>query len=317
VDDPHGGDVPALAGPARISVIVVNYNAGGLLADCVAAVLGSDIPLELIVSDNGSIDGSLELVSSRYGADSRLTLVENGANLGFAAANNRVLDRAQASYLLFLNPDCMVQRDTLRRLVSFMEATPDAGMAGCVIRNPDGSEQKASRRRIPDAGVGLTHFLRLERFSRRLRHKRLNLVDEPLPPHPIQVEAISGSFMLVRRTALEEIGPLDEGYFLHCEDLDWFARFALSDWKIYFVPELEVVHDQGACSKGHPIRIEWHKHRGMVRFFRKFQARRYLGPFRLLVVAGIWSHFAMLALMEGVRRLPERMGRAFGRTRVW
>jgi GT2 family glycosyltransferase len=252
-------------------------------------------------------------VRERFGDDPRLTLVENGANLGFAAGNNRVLDRTLAPYLLFLNPDCVLQSDTLGRLVAFMDATPDAGMAGCVIRNPDGSEQKASRRRIPDPWVGLVRFLHLERFSRRLKEKRLNLVDEPLPEHPIRVEAISGSLMLVRRAALDEIGPLDEGYFLHCEDLDWFARFARSDWKIYLVPDLEVTHHQGACSKGRALRVEWHKHRGMLRFFRKFQAEDYPLPSRVLVVTGIWGHFAVLALAQGIGRVAERLARALGR----
>lgn len=302
-------------GSPALSVIVVNYNAGDLLADCVGAVLASPVELEIFVSDNGSGDGSLETVRRRHRGDRRLTILENGANLGFAAGNNRVLNRAAAPYLLFLNPDCIVQANTLGNLVAFMDATPDAGMAGCVIRNPDGSEQKASRRRIPDPWIGLVRFLHLERFSRRWRGKRLNLVDEPLPEHPVQVEAISGSFMLVRRAALAEIGPLDEGYFLHCEDLDWFARFARSEWKIYLVPDAEVVHHQGACSKGRPVRVEWHKHRGMVRFFCKFQAREYPLPFRLLVLTGIWGHFAVLAAVEaagqvaaGVRRILARIG---------
>lgn len=302
--DPAG----AGAAPPRTSVIVVNYNAGDLLVSCAGAVLSSDIPVELIVSDNGSIDGSLEAVRERFEPDPRVTLVENGANLGFAAGNNRVLGRATAPYLLFLNPDCILRADTLRHLTDFMDETPDAGMAGCVIRNPDGSEQKASRRQIPDPWVGLVRVLHLDRLSSRLiREKRLNLVDEPLPDRPARVEAISGSFMLVRRAALEEIGPLDEGYFLHCEDLDWFARFARSEWSIYFVPNIEVVHHQGACSKGRPIRVEWHKHRGMARFFRKFQASSHSLPFRLLVMIGIWARFAVLAMIEGIRMAAARL----------
>jgi GT2 family glycosyltransferase len=311
MDEPRSGIASRTTGAPSISVVVVNYNAGELLTSCAEAVLGSDIPVELIVSDNGSSDGSPRTLSARFGADPRLTLVENGANLGFAAGNNRVLDRATAPYLLFLNPDCIPQRDTLGSLVAFLDATPDAGMAGCVIRNPDGSEQKASRRQIPDPWIGLVRFLHLERLSPRLmRGKRLNLVDEPLPEQPVPVEAISGSFMLVRRAALNEIGPLDEGYFLHCEDLDWFARFGSSEWKIYFVPQVEVVHHQGTCSKARPVRVEWHKHRGMVRFFRKFQASEYPLPFRLLVMAGIWGHFAILASVEGIRQVATRLSRA-------
>lgn len=313
MSDPKEIRWTAGAGTPLISVVVVNYNTGELLTSCVGSVLGSDLPVELIISDNGSTDGSLEPVRKLFGTDPRLVLVENGANLGFAAANNRVLDRATAPYLLFLNPDCILRLNTLSRLLAFMDHTTDAGMAGCVIRNPDGSEQKASRRRIPDPWIGLVRFLHLERFSRRLREKRLDLVDEPLPEHPVQVEAISGSFMLVRRAALAEVGPLDEGYFLHCEDLDWFSRFARSRWKIYLVPQVDVNHHQGTCSKGRPIRVEWHKHRGMVRFFRKFQANEYSLPFRLLVMLGIWAHFAAVACVTGVRSIAARSTQALAK----
>jgi GT2 family glycosyltransferase len=184
-------------------------------------------------------------------------------------------------------------------------------MAGCIIRNPDGSEQVASRRAIPDPWIGLVRVLRLDRVWPGLTsRRRLELTDEPMPTRPVPVEAISGSFMLVRRSALEEVGPLDEGYFLHCEDLDWFVRFRQAGWAIYLVPDLEVVHHKGACSTGRPVAVEWHKHKGMARFFRKFQARDYPLPFRLLVLIGIWAHFALVA---GVTALARATG--WGRRR--
>ena len=295
----------------RVSVIIVNYNAGALLVDCVASVLSSQVPVQVLVSDNGSGDDSLAAVVERFGGDPRLAVTENGANLGFAAGNNRVLPQAKAPLVLFLNPDCILAPDTLARMSSFMDAMPDAGMAGCTIRNPDGSEQVASRRAIPDPGIGLVRVLHLDRLWPALaRGRRLNLTDEPLPEQPVRVDAISGSFMLVRRAALEDVGPLDEGYFLHCEDLDWFVRFARGGWGLYLVPDVEVVHYKGACSAARPVRVEWHKHRGMARFFRKFQFRDYPLPFSLLVLAGIWAHFALWAAVSAGRRL---LGGALGR----
>jgi len=302
------------APPPQLAVIVVNYNAGALLADCVEAVLASPVRLDLIISDNGSTDGSLAMVRERYGRDLRVTLVENGANLGFAGGNNRVLPIAAAPYLLFLNPDCIVGADTLRRMLSFMDVTPDAGMAGCVVRNPDGSEQTASRRAIPDPWIGLVRTLRLDRLWPRIAAgRRLDLTDEPLPNVPTKVQAISGSFMLVRRAALDEVGPMDEGYFLHCEDLDWFVRFDRAGWGIYLVPDVEVVHHKGACSTSRPLRVEWHKHRGMARFFGKFQRADYSLPFALLVHLGIWAHFGLLVLGNGARRIGSWAGRGGAR----
>ncbi len=311
---PDGCDEPsptAVAAP-ELSVIIVNFNAGDLLAECVGAVLASPVRSQVLVSDNGSTDGSLRPVRARFGADPRLTLVENGENLGFAAGNNRMLCRAAAPYLLFLNPDCIVGPETLARMLAFMESNPGAGMAGCIIRDPDGSEQVASRRVIPDPWIGLVRVLHLDRLWPRLTQgRRLNLTDQPVPDRPVQVEAISGSFMLVRRAALGEVGPLDEGYFLHCEDLDWFVRFARAGWGIYLVPDAEVVHHKGACSTSRPLRVEWHKHRGMARFFRKFQFRDYPLPFSLLVLAGIWGHLGISAGVNGLRLVGRRLG--FGR----
>jgi GT2 family glycosyltransferase len=296
--------MPDLDPAARLSIIIVNYNAGDLLSDSVGAVLDCRLPIQVLVSDNGSSDGSTEALEARFRGDHRLTVIRNGANLGFAAGNNRVLDLATAPYLLFLNPDCIATPAAIERMLGFMDATPRAGMAGCIIRDPDGSEQVASRRAIPDPWIGMVRFLHLDRLWPRLASAhRLDLRDDPLPTEPARVQAISGSFMLVRRQALAEVGPLDEGYFLHCEDLDWFVRFDQAGWGIYLVPDVSVVHHKGACSTSSPTRVQWHKHRGMQRFFDKFQRRRHPLPFALLVTLGIWAHFGIAVSLEALRRL--------------
>ncbi|MGB5736625.1 MAG: glycosyltransferase family 2 protein [Thiohalocapsa sp.] len=296
---------PAAFSPApELTVIVVNYNAGLLLAECVAAVLDSQVRVQVLVSDNGSTDRSIEMLRTRLRGEPRATVVENDTNLGFAGGNNQVLGLALAPYVLFLNPDCIVGPQTLSDMLDFMNSTPDAGMAGCIIRNPDGSEQVATRRLIPDPWIGLVRVLHLHRLWPRLADgRRLDLTEQPLPEAPVAVAAISGSFMMVRRQALDAVGPLDEGYFLHCEDLDWFVRFGHGDWRIYLVPHVEVVHHKGACSQGRQLFVEWHKHRGMTRFFRKFQFKDYPLPFSLLVVFGIWVHFLSLSVVQMVRRL--------------
>jgi GT2 family glycosyltransferase len=285
-----------------LSVIIVNFNAGALLAQAVEAVLASYDSVHVVVSDNGSNDDSLAQLELRHGQDSRLSIIRNQANLGFARANNRALDQAVAPYLLFLNPDCLVGPQTLARMLQFMEEQPEVGMAGCVTRNPDGSEQVASRRVIPNPWIALLRFTGLHRLWPGLASRLgVEILDQALPLRPTPVDAISGAFMLVRQSALAEVGPLDEGYFLHCEDLDWFVRFAQAGWAIYFVPDAEVVHYKGTCSVGHGLSVAWHKHRGMSRFFRKFQARDYAQPFRLLIYAGIWLHFGLWLVLQPFR----------------
>lgn len=281
----------ALDRPA-VSVIVVNYNAGHLLTACVTAVLASTVAVELIISDNDSADDSLDQLRAAWGHDPRLHILENGANLGFAAANNRALPLTHAAHLLFLNPDCLVAPDTLSRMANFLDSRPEVGMAGCLVLDPDGTEQIACRRAIPDPWIALKRFTGLDRLHRSGPH--LNHHDQPLPTVPVEVEAISGSFMFVRRQALDAVGPLDDGYFLHCEDLDWFVRFQQAGWQIAFVPDVCVIHHQGACSTGDPLAVERHKHQGMERFFRKFQFDRYPRPFSLFVILGIRLRFLIV-----------------------
>jgi GT2 family glycosyltransferase len=262
----------------------------------VGAALASSLPVEVIISDNGSSDDSLERLRPSHGQDARLQILENGINLGFAAANNRALPLTCAERLLFLNPDCLISPDTLERLIAILDAHPEVGLIGCLVLDPDGTEQVACRRAIPDPWIALQRLLRLDRLNRSAAGRRLDQRHQSLPTAPVAVEAISGSFMLTTRAALEKVGPLDEGYFLHCEDLDWFVRFHAAGLKILFVPDVSVIHHKGACSTGDPLAVERHKHRGMVRFFRKHQARHHSRAFGRLVVLGIWVHFGLKAI---------------------
>jgi len=288
-------DLDSLSIPS-VSVILVNYNAGPWLTEAVGAALDSSVAVEVIVSDNGSSDESLERLRRVHGRDARLRILENGANLGFAAANNRALSLARAERLLFLNPDCLIAPDTLERLIHYFDARPDVGMIGCLVLDPDGSEQVACRRAIPDPWIALRRILRLDRLSRSASGRCLDQRHQPRPTAPVEVEAISGAFMLTTRRALERVGPLDAGYFLHCEDLDWFVRFHEAGLKILFVPDVSVTHHKGACSTGDPLAVERHKHRGMVRFFRKHQMQRHSRLFGWLVILGIWAHFGLRAV---------------------
>lgn len=288
-----------------VPVVIVNFNAGARLADCVESVLRSVYPVVVFVSDNGSTDTSLDLLRQRCGGDVRLTIVENRANLGFAKANNLILPLLPASEMvLFLNPDCVLQPDTLVSMLPVFEQSPQAGMACCLIANVDGSEQRGCRRALPTPWQSLMQVLQLQRlFPDSPRFRSFNLTGTPLPTHPIEVEAISGAFMLVRRSAMALVGPLDEGYFLHCEDIDWCARFTQAGFKILFVPQVSIVHHQGTCSNSRPLRVEWHKHCGMLRFYRKFYARRYPLLLMLAVYAFVCARMALIALRLGVRQL--------------
>ena len=285
-----------------ITAIIVNYNSGPQLTVCVASLLASLVPIKVVVSDNGSVDDSLVRLAAFFGDDERVTVIRNGANLGFSVGCNIGLSHAGGDYVLFINPDCVVPPDALGRMRAIMDSQPEVGMAGCLIRNLDGSEQAGCRRYVPTPWRSLVRVLRLDRvFPDVPRFQTFNMKGTPLPSHPVAVEAISGAFMFVRRSALEKVGPFDENYFLHCEDLDWCMRFTRQGHAILFVPDVEIMHLKGG-SRASPIFVEWHKHKGMTRFYRKFFRDRYPWAMMLLVIVAVYLRFTLLAPVLLLRR---------------
>jgi hypothetical protein len=279
-----------------ISVIIVNFNGGDLLLDCVHSVLASTVPVNLYLIDNASKDNSLHRLQLTLAHDHRIRVFKNADNLGFARAANLAIPYIRDKYLLFLNPDCLLRQDTLEQFVKVMEQDPQAGMAGGLVRNPDGSEQAGCRRSVPTPWRAVVRVFHLDKiFPQHPRFQSFVLTKEPLPNQPIELEGISGACMFVRRLALEEVGLMDEAYFLHCEDLDWFMRFREKRWKILFIPTIEIVHVKGVCSQGQPLRVLWYKHRGMVRFYQKFFRQRYPWWVWWGVVIAVWLRFAILA----------------------
>lgn len=291
-----------------VSVIIVNYNAGQVLAECIRSALLQ--VAEVLVVDNASSDFSLELCTQCFPKEPKLRIICNTANLGFAAACNRGVAEAKESYLLFLNPDCVLGAGSLQRMVQVLHASPEAGMVGGLLINEDGTEQAGGRRAVPTPwrsfvrGFGL---YRLAGFWPRLFFD-FHLHKQTLPNGPLEVEAISGALMLARRKAIEDVGLWDESYFLHCEDLDWCMRFRKKKWKILFVPDAPVVHYKGTCSRSRPIFVEWHKHKGMMRFYRKFFRNDYPGVMMWLVALGIWLRFGAAAALHGARRAGRLLG---------
>ena len=277
-----------------ISIIIVNYNGGELLSQCVRSALDSSIPVEVLVADNRSSDSSISVLEKTLGHDERLKIYKNKANLGFAKANNQLIAKAAGDFLLILNPDSLIRPDTLEKMIRVMEQDAKIGMAGCLICNSDGSEQAGSRRYVPTPWRSFVSLFRLSGlFHRHQRFRHVAMAGQPLPAQPTAVEAISGAFMLVRRTALEQVGPMDEAYFIHCEDLDWCMRFRQKGWKIVFVPKVETMHVKGVCTASRPFRVEFHKHKGMIHFYNKFFRHQYPGLLMWVVVAGVWLRFSL------------------------
>lgn len=289
-----------------VSAIIVNYNAGELLRSCVDSLLNCPLEIEIIVVDNASQDTS---INSMRGTD-RVQVIRNNKNRGFAAACNQGIVLAKADNLLFLNPDCSFIPGTLKELLKCLHEDPKAGMVGGLLLNNDGTEQGGGRRAVPTPWRSFVRAFGLSRFSHRWPKLffDFHLHKQPLPDGPIEVEAISGACMLVKREVLAQVGTWDEEYFLHCEDLDWCMRIRQAGWKVLFVPTAQITHALGVCGRNRPVFVEWHKHKGMMRFYRKFFKHQYPGVLMWLVALGIWLRFSLVVAYYTTKRA----GRVFG-----
>ena len=301
------GAVPTAARAMHdCDVIIVNHNAGHFLARCVASL--PSLVSRVIVVDNASEDESLSSLMHERRPSARLTIIRNAQNLGFSAGCNIGIAASEAQYLLFLNPDCALQPRSLERMLEVMDDQPTVGMLGGLLLDPDGKEQAGGRRAIPTPWLSFVRGFGLSRlFASSSRwFADFDLHEQKLPDAPVDVDAISGALMLVRRKAVESVGSWDEAYFLHCEDLDWCMRFRQNGWRILFVPDAPVIHDKGVCSRARPVFVEWHKHRGMLIFFRKFFRDTYPRGIFWVISVGVWLRFLLVVIKLQAHRVLVR-----------
>ena len=286
---------------AVISAIIVNYNAGELLFECIKSLLDCPLAIEIIVVDNASSDGSIDALNDF----SEVTIIRNHLNMGFSAGCNTGLKHANADYLLFLNPDCSFAPGAVKQMLNCLQSRQQTGMVGGLLVNRDGTEQAGGRRAIPTPWRSFVRAFGLSGLGNRWPRlfSDFYLHKQPLPDKPVEVEAISGACMLVKRTAIDDVGLWDEGYFLHCEDLDWCMRFRQKGWTVMFIPTARVTHALGICGRNRRLFVEWHKHKGMMRFYRKFFQHQYPGILMVLVALGVWLRFGGVAVYYTARRV--------------
>ncbi len=262
-----------------IAAIIVSYQSASTLDACLLRLRAARDIAEIRVVDNDSSDGTLEIVQRHASADPRVRFIANPDNPGFAAANNQGVADSQAPWLAFINPDLMVDVDTLAQLRTRGEAVGDC-VLGVEQVDENGQPDDAVRRRDPD-------------FAAMLRRPgqggRLAIAaDHSLPLQP--VPALSGALLLMPRALFERIGGWDAGYRLHAEDLDLCRRAREAGALVAIANDLQVTHVRGVSSRARPFFVEWHKHRGLWRYFGKFEAPRRNVLVRGAVWAAIWAH---------------------------
>lgn len=287
-----------------VSISIVNWNAEELLKNCLRSLFEheSGVSLEIIVVDNGSTDGSLSMVRSEFPF---VKLVVNDENLGFASANNQAFEVASGRYLLLLNNDTVVLPGALDTMVEFMDGHPEAGMLGCKLRNPDGSLQ-ASCRTFPTLATMLFRSIYLDKLFPQNRWSGASQMSYWDYGNVREVDVIIGCCMLVRREVLEDVGPMDEKFFMCSEDTDWCYRAKHREWKIYFTPEAEIIHLGGQSRSRQPARMAIDYYHGNLRFFRKHHGWLAYMIARLLAIIGT----AMRLLFWTSSRLIWRRKRA-------
>ena len=289
----------------RLSVVFLSYNTRSLTRQALSSVLAATegLEVEIFVVDNASADGSAEMVAEEF---PQVKLICNEANVGFAAGNNVALRQVAGEYALLINTDTIVRRDALRTMVEFMDAHPEAGACGCKILDPDGTLQLDSRRGFP---TPLAAFCKMSGLSRLfpkhplIAHYHMTYLD---PEQTAEVEVLSGSCMMVRKAAMDEVGLLDEDYFMYGEDIDWCYRFHRAGWKIYYVPTTEIIHFRGESGRGVPLRILYRKSRAMSIFVNKHMVRRFrFFPLWLLQVGiALYGTFRFLARTGRALAMP-------------
>jgi GT2 family glycosyltransferase len=301
--------VPDPASPALLEVVIVNSTGGkDLLRACLASLernppsAGS---MDVWVVDNASTDGAVDMVRSEF-PSVRLDVLSY--NAGFCVANNVALRRAQARYVLVLNPDTEVSDGALDHMVSVMEEHPEVGMSGCRLVMRDGTFDHAAKRSFPTPLGALAHFLRIGRWQKAPRWLSQYRATELGEYESGPVDCLNGAFMLVRQEALRDVGLLDEGYWLYMDDLDWCFRFHRKGWYVWYDGRVSVLHVKGGTTvyekhggRHRGLRNTVAFHRSMGRFYRKFYSGR--RPwFDMVIYAAIAAKLAIAITRSTVAR---------------
>lgn len=279
----------------KLSLVVLNHNSGNMLVECLDSVFAHPLPFafEVIIPDNASTDESLDLVERKWG--DRVRILRNGDNKGFSWGNNKGVALAKGDYICLLNPDTVVHGGALGTLVAFLETHPKAGCIGPKVLNKDGSLQLSAKRAIPSPFDAISRALFLSRIfpkSRRLAHYNVTYLDPDLTQ---QVDASTGCCMLFRRRALDEVGLLDEGYFLYCEDVDWFLRAKNAGWEVWYVAEAVIEHHHAYSTRFRRSQSVRNFHDSMIRFYDKHYAARYPVPFSVSIRTAVRARmYAMI-----------------------
>ncbi len=276
-----------------LSVIILSYNTRQLLKNCLASVVAftGSYKIEVLVSDNGSTDGSLEMVRQEF---PQAKLIENGENLGFSKGNNVAIKQALGRHILLLNSDTIVEPGAFEKMISKADSDPGIGALGPKVLLPNGQLDPASRRNFPNPANA---FLRLFGLRKLSNYNITGPIDQEM-----DVEALTGACMLVPKTVIDKVGMLDEDFFFYGEDLDWCYRIKNAGYKILYYPSAQITHLKYGSSRQIPFRIVKVAYTAMHLFYKKHYAPKYPAVFNWLVYSGITLRMYLVMLFNLFRK---------------
>jgi GT2 family glycosyltransferase len=286
----------------KLSVVIVNYNVEHFLEQCLYSVrkASKGIDVEVFVVDNNSVDGSLRMLSDKF---PEVILIANKGNLGFSKANNQAIKISSGEYVLLLNPDTVVEDDTFSKVIAFMDAHPDAGGLGVKMVDGKGKFLPESKRGLPTpkaAFYKIFGFSRLFPRSKRFSHYHLGYLDKD-KIH--EIEVLSGAFMLMRRTALDKSGLLDEDFFMYGEDIDLSYRLTLAGYKNYYFPQTRIIHYKGESTKKSSVNYVFVFYNAMIIFARKHFSQKRAKTFTLLINIAIYFRAFIALISRFIKRI--------------
>jgi len=275
-----------------LTIVIVNYNTEKLTLECIASVYKSHLPytFEIFVVDNHSSDNSVEAIKKHY---PKVKLIENEENVGFSKANNQAIRQAQGRYILLLNSDTILMENTLDVMTQYMDNHLDVGAAGCEVLLPTGDLDQACHRGFPTPQASFYYMAGLaKKYPNNLKynsyHKSyLNMKEIH------EIDCLVGAFMLVRKETIDQVGMLDEEFFMYGEDIDWCYRIKEAGWGIIYNPTVSIIHYKGASSRKKPFKIVYEFHRAMYLFHKKHYAKKYSIFVNYIVYAGIFAKLSM------------------------
>lgn len=269
-------------GRTRLSIVIVSYNTRELLSQCLGSIYQSDFQdgLEVFVVDNGSSDGSAQLVRDKY---PQVSLMANQRNVGFAAANNQALKQVSGEFILLLNPDTVLARDACESMVKFLQAHSEVAAVGAKLIGPEGDVQR-SWGSFPNLAGHIFDYLLFGNLWSRL---------SPMPSkkESFEIDWVSGAALMVKQEVIEKVGVLDECFFMYAEEKDWCWRMKKAGWKIYYLPRAQVVHYGEASTSQVVSKMHVEFYRSQLKFLSKHYGKIYRCLLRSVMAVGALERF--------------------------